>query len=130
MKISSPTISTENFKNAESYIIKGGKFLRKYSLDELPQLINILRGEMNFIGPRPSMIEGEELLFELRTKKGVDKMKPGITGWAQVNGRDSISFQQKVELDEYYLKNKSIFLNIKIILLTLKILFKTRLVKH
>jgi len=130
MKQGTPEIPTEEFREPEKYILKIGKFLRKFSIDELPQLLNIIQGEMSFIGPRPSMVNNEEIVKNLREQKGVHKLSPGITGWAQVNGRDLNSFEKKVELDYYYLKNKSIFLDIKIIFMTLKVVLITRLVRH
>ena len=130
MKKNSPEIPTEKFKDANQFIIRGGKTLRRFSLDELPQFFNVLKGEMNFVGPRPSMIINEEIIQEMRIKKGIDKIKPGITGWAQVNGRDLNSFEKKVELDHYYLLNKSFWLDLKIIFMTFKVVFLTKLVKN
>ena len=94
----------------------GGHFLRKLSLDELPQFFNVLKGDMNFIGPRPSLTKNEDIIYNLRKQQGIHKIKPGITGWAQVNGRDLNSFEEKVELDYYYLKNKSLLLDLKLFL--------------
>tara|TARA_Y100001970_G_scaffold293827_1_gene443563 strand:+ start:217 stop:768 length:552 start_codon:yes stop_codon:yes gene_type:complete len=130
MKKNTPNIATENFDDAVSYMIPGGLFLRKFSLDEIPQFFNILFGNMVFIGPRPSMTENEEIVYKLRNENGVNELTPGITGWAQVNGRDINSFEKKVELDYYYKKNKSFFLDLKIILLTFKVVFITRDIKH
>ena len=130
MKKNTPLKATEDFDNANNFIIQGGNFLRKFSLDELPQFFNIINGDMNFIGPRPSLIENEEIIYKLRNEKGVHKIKPGITGWAQVNGRDLNSFEEKVSLDYYYMRNKSLFLDIKIIFMTFKVIFLTKLVKH
>lgn len=93
--------------------------MRKFSLDELPQLFNIIFGEMTLIGPRPALYNQDDLI-SLREDLGVNSLKPGITGWAQVNGRDKLSIQEKVELDCYYLKNKSFLLDIKIVLMTVK----------
>tara|TARA_B100001250_G_C19713524_1_gene750290 strand:- start:819 stop:1211 length:393 start_codon:yes stop_codon:yes gene_type:complete len=130
MKQGTPEVPTEKFRDPEKYILKIGKILRKFSIDELPQLLNIIQGEMNFIGPRPSMVNNEEIVKNLREKKGVHKLYPGITGWAQVNGRDLNSFEEKVELDYYYLLNKSLWLDLKIIFMTFKVVLLTRLVKH
>tara|TARA_Y100000817_G_C16826560_1_gene531504 strand:+ start:703 stop:1254 length:552 start_codon:yes stop_codon:yes gene_type:complete len=130
MSKNTPLRATENFHDAEKYIIFGGKFLRKFSLDELPQLFNVLYGDMNFIGPRPSMTSNEELVLKLRKEKGINTIKPGITGWAQVNGRDLNSFEKKVELDYYYYQNKSLLLDIKIIFMTFKVVLLTKLVRH
>ena len=111
-------------------LIRGALPLRNYSLDELPQLFNVLYGDMNFIGPRPSMTSNEELVLKLRKEKGINTIKPGITGWAQVNGRDLNSFEKKVELDYYYYQNKSLLLDIKIIFMTFKVVLLTKLVRH
>ena len=130
MKANTPLKATEDFDNASNFIIKGGHFLRKFSLDELPQLFNVINGDMNFIGPRPSLIENEEIIYKLRNEQGLHKIKPGITGWAQVNGRDLNTFEEKVSLDYYYMRNKSLLLDIKIIFMTFKVIFLTKLVKH
>lgn len=130
MKKNTPLKATEDFNDADNFIIWGGHFLRKFSLDELPQFFNVINGDMNFIGPRPSLIENEDLIYKLRNEKGIQKIKPGITGWAQVNGRDLNSFEEKVELDYYYFKNKSLFLDMKIIFMTFKVILLTKLVKH
>ena len=96
---------------------RSGPFLRKFSLDEIPQLINIFKGHMKFIGPRPALFNQKDLIT-LRTESGVHKIFPGITGWAQINGRDEITVKEKVQLDKFYLTNQSILLDIKIMLLT------------
>ncbi|MBR52003.1 MAG: hypothetical protein CMD58_05765 [Gammaproteobacteria bacterium] len=119
MKQDTPKVATHLLKDPEQYFTRVGNFLRKTSLDEIPQLYSIVWGDMSFIGPRPALFNQYDLI-KLRTEKGVHKLKPGITGFAQVNGRDSISITEKVLLDEYYLKNKSFFLDIKIIWLTLR----------
>ena len=118
MKKNTPNIATHLMKSSDNYLTKTGPFLRKFSLDEIPQLYNILRGELNFIGPRPALYNQTDLI-SLRTKKNIHLIRPGITGWAQVNGRDENTIKKKVDLDEYYLNNKSLFLNIKIIFLSL-----------
>ena len=117
MKKETPDIPTHLVKDPESYNTTIGPFLRKLSIDELPQLINIIKGDMVFIGPRPALHNQEELKI-LRTEKGIHKLKPGMTGWAQVNGRDDLSIPDKVVLDEYYLNNKSFWLNMKILFMT------------
>ena len=117
MKKNIGDIPTHLLKNNSSYYTFFGPFLRKFSLDELPQLINIIKCEMKFIGTRPALHNQNDLV-ELRTQTGVHTLMPGITGWAQVNGRDELSIPDKVKMDEYYLKNKSLFLNIKILFLT------------
>ena len=130
MQRNAPEIPTEKLYQPQRYLLRSGKFLRKYSLDELPQLINIIEGKMRFIGPRPCMVNNEEIVKELREKYGVDKLTPGITGWAQVNGRDLNSFRKKVELDHYYMLNESFLLNIKILIKTILVVLSPRDVKH
>jgi len=117
MKRNTPDIPTHLFRQDKVNYILFGPLLRKYSIDELPQLINILKGDMYFIGPRPALYIQNDLI-ELRTNAGVHKLKPGVTGWAQVNGRDELSIDEKVEMDYYYLKNKSIRLDCNILYLT------------
>ena len=129
MKRDAPNVSTDKLNNPQYFILKTGKILRKLSLDELPNLFNIIKGEMNFVGSRPAMPCQTELNVK-REKLGVHKLKPGITGWAQINGRDEISIDKKVELDYYYLQNKSFFLDLKIILLTLSKVLKLSNISH
>ena len=117
MKKKTPDIPTHLVKEAQNYNTVIGPILRKLSIDELPQLINILKGEMVFVGPRPAL-HNQDDLKKLRTEKGIHKLKPGVTGWAQVNGRDELKIPEKVILDEYYLENKSFWLNIKILFMT------------
>lgn len=117
MKINTPNLSTEEFVDASKFITKVGWFIRKTSIDELPQLFNILKGDMSIVGPRP-VIEKETRLLELRKKYKVDKIPPGITGLAQINGRDNIDDYEKVEYDLNYLVNRSLTLDIKIIIKT------------
>ena len=117
MKKDTPDIATHLVKEARDYNTVIGPILRKLSIDELPQLINIVKGEMVFVGPRPAL-HNQDDLKTLRTEKGLHKLKPGITGWAQINGRDELRIPEKVKLDEYYLQNKSFWLNIKILFMT------------
>jgi len=117
MKVGTPNVATDKLQGANSYLTTTGKILRKTSLDELPQLINIIKGDMSFVGPRPALYN-QYNLKELRTKAGVHKLLPGITGWAQINGRDHNDDAQKTELDKYYLENKSFMLDVKILFLT------------
>lgn len=117
MKKNTPDVATHLLKNPEQYLLKMGKIIRKLSLDELPNLINIIKGEMVFVGPRPALYNQYDLI-ELRTKYGVEKLKPGITGWAQINGRDEIAIQDKVLLDKEYLNKKSLFFDIQIVVKT------------
>lgn len=117
MRIDTPNVPTHLLENPEQWITPVGKFLRKTSLDELPQLFNILKGEMSIVGPRPALYNQIDLK-EMRTKVGVHKLVPGLTGWAQINGRDEIPLSLKVSLDKEYLDRKSFFLDIKIIFMT------------
>ena len=118
MKKDTPDIPTHLLSDPESLYTKFGPLLRKLSLDELPQLINIIRGDMVFIGPRPALHNQYDLI-QLRTESGIHKLMPGITGWAQVNGRDELPIPAKVKFDEYYLKNRSLKLDMLIILKTI-----------
>lgn len=117
MKRNTPNVATHLLTNPEKYLLKIGKILRKLSLDELPNLINILKGEMVFVGPRPALYNQNDLMA-LRVATGVDKLKPGITGWAQINGRDDISIEKKVQLEQEYMYKKSIIFDIEIIIKT------------
>ncbi len=130
MKNDTPELPTEEFNNANYYISSLGKILRKFSIDELPQFFNILKGDMNFIGPRPCMVNNEEIIQEMRTLKGIHKIKPGITGLAQVNGRDNNSYTKKVELDYQYLLNANFMMNVKIVFKTLGLILFPRNIKH
>ena len=109
---------TNNFANAGAYITRSGKILRKLSIDELPQLLNIIRGDMSIVGPRP-VIFAEKKLLDLRDKASANAVKPGITGWAQVNGRDHLSPGEKAELDGFYAKRISLRFDVKCILKTI-----------
>ncbi|HKL20275.1 MAG TPA: sugar transferase, partial [Tichowtungia sp.] len=106
-----------------------GRVLRRTSLDELPQLINVIKGDMSVVGPRPALFNQDDLIA-LRTEKGVHVLIPGITGWAQTHGRDEIPIPQKVELDEYYVKNRSFFLDMKILWLSVLQAFSGKDVSH
>lgn len=122
MRTDAPNVATHLLKDAQSYITPFGNFLRKSSLDELPQLLNIIKGDMTFIGPRPALYNQYDLI-KLRTKCGVHTLRPGVTGWAQVNGRDCLEISQKVVFDCTYLEHQNIFFDIKILLYTvLKVL--------
>ena len=117
MQIGTPDLPSDKVGENDPRFTKSGKFLRRFSIDEFPQLLNIIKGEMVFIGPRPALHNQYEL-NAMRQKRGIDVLKPGITGWAQVNGRDSISLETKVELDKYYLDSHGWRLDIKILWLT------------
>lgn len=117
MKVGTPNVATDKLDTSKSYITSSGKILRKTSLDELPQLINTLKGDMTFVGPRPALYNQYELK-EMRTEAGVHKLVPGVTGWAQINGRDHNDDYAKTELDRCYLNNKSLGLDVKIVFRT------------
>jgi O-antigen biosynthesis protein WbqP len=129
MLIDTPAVATHLLNEPKQFLTPVGGFLRKSSLDELPQLLNILLGEMSLIGPRPALFNQKDLI-KLRTEKGVHTLTPGLTGWAQINGRDELPIPEKVEFDEYYLRNQSIGLETKILLLTFKKVMKSEGVTH
>ena len=117
MRVDTPQVATHLLKKPDQFLTPVGGFLRRSSLDELPQLINVLRGDMSLVGPRPALFNQEDLIA-LRAGRGVDALTPGITGWAQVNGRDSLPIAEKVKLDEWYLKNRSFWLDLKVVGMT------------
>jgi O-antigen biosynthesis protein WbqP len=122
MRIDTPAVATHLLSNPDQWLTPMGSFLRKSSLDEIPQLWNILKGDMSFVGPRPALFNQNDLIA-LRTEKGVHQLVPGLTGWAQVNGRDELQISQKVHLDVEYLKNHSFMFDLKILWMTvLKVL--------
>jgi O-antigen biosynthesis protein WbqP len=117
MRIDTPAVATHLLKDPDAHLTPIGPFLRKSSLDELPQLWSVLKGDMSFVGPRPALFNQEDLIA-LRTGKGVHRLIPGITGWAQINGRDDIPIPKKVEYDAYYLNHRSFYFDLKILFLT------------
>ena len=117
MQIGTPAVATHLLSNPDSYLTPIGSFLRKSSLDELPQLLSIIKGDMSFVGPRPALFNQHDLI-DLRTRNGVHTLLPGLTGWAQINGRDELPIPDKVALDIEYLKKKSLVFDVKIIFLT------------
>jgi O-antigen biosynthesis protein WbqP len=129
MRINTPAVATHLLHNPAQWLTPIGSFLRKSSLDELPQLWSILKGDMSFVGPRPALFNQEDLIA-LRTEKGVHHLVPGLTGWAQVNGRDELPITQKVALDVEYLQRQSLLLDIKIIWLTAKKVLVSEGVSH
>jgi len=129
MLLSTPIVATHLLNDPKSYLTPIGSFLRKSSLDELPQLWNIIRGEMSFVGPRPALFNQYDLIA-LRTKAQVHKLLPGLTGWAQVKGRDKLSILQKVELDKAYMQRRSLWLDIRILCLTVMTLICRNDVSH
>ena len=122
MRIDTPAVATHLLQNPEQWLTPIGSFLRKSSLDELPQLWSILKGDMSFVGPRPALFNQDDLIT-LRTEKGVHELVPGLTGWAQVNGRDELPIPQKVALDAEYLERRTLLFDMKILWMTaLKVL--------
>jgi O-antigen biosynthesis protein WbqP len=129
MKKNTPNVATHLLTNPEQYLLKIGKFIRKTSLDELPNLINIIKGDMVFVGPRPALYNQDDLMA-LRVAAGVEKLKPGITGWAQINGRDDISIEKKVQLEQEYLHKKSFLFDVEIIIKTFTNVLFSKGVSH
>lgn len=119
MRVDTPAVATHLLQDPQQFLTPIGSFLRKSSLDELPQLWSIISGDMSFVGPRPALFNQADLIA-LRTEAGVDELLPGLTGWAQVNGRDELPIPEKVKFDIYYLKNQSFWLDLKIVFLTIK----------
>jgi O-antigen biosynthesis protein WbqP len=129
MRVNTPAIATHLLERPESYLTPIGSFLRKSSLDELPQLFCILRGDMSFVGPRPALFNQSDLI-SLRTEYGIDTLIPGLTGWAQINGRDELPIPQKVALDLEYLQRRSIYFDIEIIFKTILKVIRRDNVQH
>lgn len=117
MRTDTPAVATHLLGNPDAYLTPIGGFLRKSSLDELPQLWSILKGDMSFVGPRPALFNQDDLI-ELRTREGVDELCPGLTGWAQINGRDELPIPEKVAFDVEYLHKRSFMFDIRILVLT------------
>lgn len=117
MHVTAPVVATDKLDNPNQYYTPIGLLLRRTSLDEIPQLFNIIKGEMSFVGPRPALYNQHDLIM-LRTEKGVESLMPGLTGWAQINGRDELSIKSKVDYDFEYLSRSSFLFDLKIILLT------------
>jgi O-antigen biosynthesis protein WbqP len=117
MRTNTPAVATHLLTNPHQFLTPVGPFLRKSSLDEIPQLWSIFRGDMSFVGPRPALFNQDDLI-SLRTSYGVDKLRPGLTGWAQINGRDELPIPRKVELDVEYMERQSFWFDLKIIVLT------------
>lgn len=129
MRIDTPQLATHLLEKPQNFLTPIGAFLRRTSLDELPQLWNVLRGDMALVGPRPALFNQEDLI-SLRSERGVHLLRPGITGWAQINGRDELPIPLKVELDAFYLQNRSFIFDMKILLMTLFKVFKSEGVSH
>lgn len=129
MRTDTPDVATHLLEDPQRWITPVGRFLRKSSLDELPQLWSVLRGDMSLVGPRPALFNQHDLI-ELRTQAGVDQLRPGVTGWAQVNGRDELPIPEKVRLDREYLERQSFRLDLAIILATARQAITARGVSH
>ena len=129
MRVGTPALATHLLQTPEAYLTPLGSFLRKSSLDELPQLWSILKGDMSFVGPRPALFNQEDLI-SLRTAAGVHTLLPGLTGWAQINGRDELPIPQKVALDLEYLQRKNLYVDVKILFLTILKVIRRDSVTH
>lgn len=129
MRVDAPAVATHLLDNPSFYITPIGSFLRKNSLDELPQIFNIIKGEMSFVGPRPALFNQDDLIV-LRTEHGVHKLVPGLTGWAQINGRDELPIPRKVALDVEYLNRHSFWFDLKIIISTFAKVMRSEGVSH
>jgi O-antigen biosynthesis protein WbqP len=129
MRKDTPNVATHLLGDPTKYVLEVGSILRKLSLDELPNLLNIIRGEMVFVGPRPALYNQDDLMA-LRVVAGVDQLKPGITGWAQINGRDELSNEEKVRYEKEYLCRKSFLFDLKIIVMTFTHVLGSKGVAH
>jgi O-antigen biosynthesis protein WbqP len=129
MRIETPAVATHLLTDTTAWLTPIGGFLRKSSLDELPQLWSILVGDMSIVGPRPALFNQDDLIA-LRTEHGVHRLRPGLTGWAQVNGRDELPIPEKVRLDVHYLQNRSLALDIKTIWMTVDKVIRARDISH
>ena len=129
MKMGTPNVSTDMLNKPEKHITKIGSFLRRYSIDEIPQIWSILKGDMSFVGPRPALYS-QSRLIKLRCKNNIDKILPGITGWAQINGRDNLSLVEKIAFEKEYLNRKSFLFDFKIICLTVLRIFIKKNISH
>jgi len=129
MRVQTPVLATHLMTNPKAFLSPVGAFLRRFSLDELPQLFSIFKGEMSFVGPRPALFNQDDLIT-LRTEQGVDKLVPGVTGWAQVNGRDDLSIPEKVDLDVEYLNRQSFWFDFQIVWLTFLKVIQSEGVSH
>ena len=129
MSLNTPDVATHLLRKADQFVTPIGKSLRKTSLDEIPQLWSIIKGDMAFVGPRPALFNQDDLIA-LRTQKGIHQLTPGITGWAQIKGRDELPIPEKVEMDFFYLKNRSTLFDVKIILITIFIVLNFKGISH
>lgn len=129
MLLETPEVATDKLSSPQSFLTPVGGFLRKTSLDEIPQLYSVLAGDMSLVGPRPALFN-QDALIAARKEMGIDKIRPGITGWAQINGRDDISDQLKIQFDYEYCQNAGIMMDVKIIFLTILSVLRSRGIKH
>ncbi len=129
MKKNTPNVATHLLNNPQNYLTNIGSYLRKYSLDEIPQIYSIIKGDMSFVGPRPALYNQFDLISK-REKLGVNKIKPGVTGWAQINGRDQLSIDEKVRYDFEYLSKKNFLFDTKILFLTILRVFRNQNISH
>ena len=129
MKANTPQIASHLLKKPEAYYNFLGKFLRQTSLDEIPQLWSILKGDMSFVGPRPALFNQYDLI-KLRSEKGIDRLMPGLTGWAQINGRDNLSVVEKIKFDEEYMKKRTFLFDLKILYLTFIKIIRREGIQH
>lgn len=129
MLVGTPAVATHLLENPDAYLTPIGSFLRRSSLDELPQIWSIIKGDMSFVGPRPALFNQHDLI-DLRMQQGVHELAPGLTGWAQVNGRDELPILQKVALDVEYMQRSSLWFDIKILFLTFKKVIRRDNVSH
>ncbi len=129
MRIATPNVATHLLNDPGLFVTSVGRILRRLSLDELPQLFSVLKGDMSLVGPRPALFNQDDLVA-LRTEAGIHRLVPGVTGWAQVNGRDELPIPQKVKYDAFYLRNRSLAFDLQIILRTLSNVVRSKGVKH
>lgn len=129
MRVGTPEIATDQLSHPKKYMTPIGFFLRKTSLDEIPQFLSVLSGEMSIVGPRPALHNQNELIYR-RKKLGIDILRPGITGWAQINGRDDITLSEKIFFDHEYLKYQSLLFDFKIIIRTISLVLKRKNTLH
>jgi O-antigen biosynthesis protein WbqP len=129
MRLGAPAVATHLFEDPGRWVTPIGRVLRKFSLDELPQLFSVLKGDMSFVGPRPALFNQDDLVA-LRTQKGIHRLVPGITGWAQINGRDGLPIPLKVRYEEEYLKRRSFAFDVKILSLTVARVFDSKGISH
>ena len=129
MRLGVPNVATDRLEMPNDYITPVGVLLRRTSLDEIPQLWSVLIGDMSFVGPRPALFNQYELIARRQDLK-IDQLKPGLTGWAQVNGRDEISMQKKIDLDSWYMEHRSVWLDLKILMMTIWFIIRQEKISH